>query len=341
VSRLRSLLRNHDDTKPWTGGYAPYDLIKELCIAVGVMTLLAVLLAVLFSSPDLRPSTIKQWSRQLPQDFVTSAVKELDGTSATAEYGPPYNHNGTGQHAWIIKPEKWLGVSHPINTAQDFVIGPLETIPNDPALHSAVAQYKAAPEKQQKTWSEAYAKPLEDAATAAEEKKPVPSTVSVNERTGTVAVKPSGDAGPVPIMMSNLLALAKSGGVDGSLLTTKQFFQTDYTKPLLFMADGGLLAERAEAQHLLGDQWGLMNETGSYPGQAWLWLYALWYQVEPIKSSANADILVLLIMGVLSLALVCIPFIPGLRDLPRRIPIYRLIWREHYRSIGPAPAHRT
>ena len=68
-----------------------------------------------------------------------------------------------------------------------------------------------------------------------------------------------------------------------SLLTSNQFFQTDYTKPLLFMADGGLLDERAEAQHLLGEQWGMMNETGSYPGQAWLWLYALWYQVEPIQ----------------------------------------------------------
>jgi hypothetical protein len=37
-------------------------------------------------------------------------------------------------------------------------------------------------------------------------------------------------------------------------------------------------------------------------------------------------------MIVLSTALVLIPFIPGLRDLPRRLPIYKLIWREHYRT---------
>ncbi len=37
-------------------------------------------------------------------------------------------------------------------------------------------------------------------------------------------------------------------------------------------------------------------------------------------------------MGLLSLALVCIPFIPGVRDLPRRIPIYKPIWKEHYRA---------
>jgi hypothetical protein len=325
-----SFLRPKDDTQPWKGRYYPYDLVKELCIAVGVIGLLALVLTVLFSSPDDKPSTIAQWSQQKPGDFVTAAVKELDGTSATAEYGPPYNHNGSGQEAWVIKPQKWLGVSHPIDTEKDFVVGPLETIPGDPALTAALAQYRAAPEKQKKEWAEAYAKPLEETAKAEEEKKTPPGTVS--ESNGTVIVKTSGSAGPVPVMMASLLALAKSGGVDGSLLTSKQFFQTDYTKPLLFMADGGLLSERAQEQHLLGTQWGMMNETGSYPGQTWLWLYTVWYQVEPFKSSENADILVMLVMGVLSLAFICIPLIPGIRDIPRRIPIYRLIWKEHYRA---------
>ena len=36
----------------------------------------------------------------------------------------------------------------------------------------------------------------------------------------------------------------------------------------------------------------MMNETGSYPGQVWLWLYTLWYQVEPFKTSDNADALI-------------------------------------------------
>ena len=150
-----------------------------------------------------------------------------------------------------------------------------------------------------------------------------------------MTVKASG-AGPVPAMMTSLQGLAQSGGLEGGLVTSSQFFQTDYTKPLLFMADGGLLGERAEQQHLLGEQWGLMNETGSYPGQPWLWLYALWYQVEPFKTSPNADILVLLVMGVLSLAFICIPFIPGINRIPRKIPIYKLIWREHYRELPGA-----
>ena len=331
-----SFLRPKDDTQPWGGRYAPYDLIKELCVAVGVIGLLAVVLTVLFSSPDDKPSTIAQWSRELPANFVTAASKQLDGTSDTAEYGAPYNHNAEGQHAAFLYPQKWLGVSHPINTAKDFVIAPLETVPNDQALHNALAEYKAAPEKQKKEWSEAYAKPLEEYETALEEKKAPPKTVTVDATTGSVTVQAAG-AGPVPVMMAGLLSLAKTGGLEGGLVTSAQFVQTDYTKPLLFMADGGLLSERAEGQHLLGEQWGMMNETGSFPGQPWLWLYALWYQVEPFKSSENADILVMLVMGLLSLAFICIPFIPGINILPRKIPLFKVIWKEHYRSLKPPP----
>ena len=235
-------------------------------------------------------------------------------------------------HAAFLYPQKWLGVSHPINTANDFVIDPLKTVPNDPALQSAIASYEAAPEKTQKAWGEAFAKPLEEYEAAIEEGKAPPQSVSLDQSNGTVTVK-AAEAGPVPSLMSALLSLAKSGGLDGSLLTSRQFFQTDYTKPLLFMADGGVLSNRAQAQHLLGEQWGMMNETGSFPGQAWLWLYTFWYQIKPFSTSDNADVLVLAVMGLLSLAFVLIPLIPGIRDIPRRIPIYKLIWRDHYRSL--------
>jgi hypothetical protein len=324
VKRLGRLLRSHDDTGPWTGGYAPYDLVKEATVAIAVVTLLAILLTILFSSPDAKPSTIAQWAREKPTGeggFVTTALSELDGKSKTAEYGPPYNHASEGQHVAFIYLQKWLGVGHPIDTARDYVIGPLQTIPNDPSLQSAIAAYQAAPSKTRSEWTEAYAKGLEKATVA-------PG--------GTIKVA-AGGYGPVPTMMDSLLGLAQSGGLDGDLLTSRQFYQTDYTKPLLLMADGGLLEERAKGEHLLGTQWGMMNETGSYPGQAWLWLYTFWYQIEPFKSSTNADILVLLVMTVLSLAFVCVPFTPGLRDIPRRIPLYRLIWREHYRSPGTPP----
>ena len=150
MSWLGRLVHPKDDTQIWKGRYYPYDLVKELCIAVGVIGLLAVLLTILFSSPDEKPSTVAQWSRQMPQNFVTSASEQLAGTSGTATYGPPYNHNGTGQEAWILKPQKWLGVSHPIDTEQDYVVGPLETVPNDPAADGRAQQLQGRAGKAEK-----------------------------------------------------------------------------------------------------------------------------------------------------------------------------------------------
>jgi hypothetical protein len=308
--------RRQIETAPWTGAYAPYDLVKELAISLGVVTLLAVSLTILFSSPDDRPSTIGQWSRQDPINFLETAVRELGGTSDTAEYGPPYNHNGDGQHAAFLDPQKWLGVSHPVDTAQDFVIGPLRMIP-DPLLQGEVSEYEGAPSSLKSDGIDSFEKALTKASVGSGR---------------AVEIKP-GEYENVDNIMRALLSLAQSGGLDGDLLTSGRFYQTDYTKPLLFMADGGLLQERGRREHLLGDQWGMMNETGGYPGQPWLWLYTFWYQVEPFKTSENADLLVWLVMAVLSLAFICVPLIPGVRSIPRLIPIHRLIWREHYRSL--------
>ena len=315
MTRRERRAAENERYRVWKGGYRSYDLVKEASIALGVITALCVLLAILFSSPDERPSTIRQWARSDPVDFVTTATTQLDGTSGTATYGPPYNHASDGQHMWFIHLQKWFGVSHPVDTAQDFVLAPLRSIAGQPGLQAAVSRYESATSKQQMAWTSAYEKALARATSTS----------------GSIKVSGTG-FGPVPTMMNGLLSFAQGGGLDGALLTSRQFYQTDYTKPLLFMADGSVLSNRAQAEHLLGEQWGMMNETGSYPGQVWLWLYTFWYQIKPFSTSANADILVMAAMGLLSLALVLIPFIPGVRDIPRWVPLYRLIWREHYRS---------
>ncbi len=156
-----------------------------------------------------------------------------------------------------------------------------------------------------------------------------------------ILMVPSGPYGPVGPMISGLTSMARSGALDGALLSSRQFYGTDYTKPLLFIADGSFLASQAQGQHLSGDQWGMMNETGNYPGQAWLWLYTLWYQVPPMKTSTNADLQVWAIMMVLTVLLALVPFIPGLRSIPRWTRVYRLIWRQHYRDIARATGAGT
>jgi hypothetical protein len=43
--------------------------------------------------------------------------------------------------------------------------------------------------------------------------------------------------------------------------------------------------------NLAGGAVGVLNETGSYPGQPWQWLYTLWYQVPSFSTSAQVDMI--------------------------------------------------
>ena len=306
-----------DDDREWHGENVRYDLIKEFVVALAVITALAVILAILFSSPDDPPTTIQQLGPLDPGDFLATAVTELDGTSEIATYGPPYNDTpGAGQKVLGVNTQTWPGVHYRIDTHSDFVLDPLRSIPGNASLRRALAAYESAPPAQQSRWTDAYTAALKHARFP-----------------GGLPRLPPGPYGPVAPMMSSLVGLAESGGLDGALLTSSQFYQTNYTKPLLFLSGGGFFEARAEGQHLLGTQWGMMNETGSYPGQVWLWLYTFWYQIAPFNTSENADAQIFALMMVLSLAFICIPFIPGLRTLPRYLGVHRVIWRDHYRRI--------
>ena len=310
-----------DPNVEWAGAKRSYDLVREFVIATAVIGVLIILLAAIFSSPDKRPVMIQSWATAAPTDFLTTAVSELDGTSDTAGYGPPYTHTpGVSQKLGPVNLASIGGVRIPINTAQDYVLGPLGSRAGSNAqLAAALARYGSASATTQSRWATAYTNALARVHYVANQ-----------------PVTPTGKYGPVASMMSALLAQARSGGLDGALLTSNQFYQTDFTKPLLFLADGTYMANLAQKEHLLGEQWGMMNETGRYPGQAWLWLYTTWYQIPPFSTSPNADVQVWALMMLLTVVLALLPFIPGLRSIPRWIPVYRLIWRSYYRRVERA-----
>ncbi|HZV49281.1 MAG TPA: hypothetical protein VFD49_05890 [Candidatus Dormibacteraeota bacterium] len=310
---MRGSRRSVDQAAYYAGvRMVPYDLVKELVLALAGTAILVLVLAAVLSSPDVPPVTIQSWAQADPTGFERTAVQELQGQSTSAQYGPPYNHaTGSVQSFGFIQPQEWAGVHLPVDPARDFVLQPLQTASaGNPQLASALARYRAASPGQRSSWLDAYAHALDKATV----------------RNGQVVVPP-GSYGPMAEMLSNLLTIARSGALDGQLRSSTRFYQTDFTRPLLFLGDGDYFAGLAQEQHLLGSQWGVMNETGSYPGQTWLWLYTMWYQIPPYNASSSADLLVILSMGVLTVALALVPFIPGLRDIPRWIPVHRLIWR--------------
>jgi hypothetical protein len=301
----------------------PYDLVKELALALVGVSALVLVLAAFLSSPDVAPVTIADWAKSDPVDLVTTATGELAGSTTSAGYGQPYNSTPDAAQTWgPIAPQAWFGVRIPVDSADAFVLQPLQRASySNTALGTALAAWHAATADQQVGWLDAYTKALADA--------------TVTDGKVTVA---DGEYGPLPVMMANLLGIAQSGGLDGLLVINGRFYQTDYTQPLLFMGDGEYLGGLAEKANLTGSLWGMMNETGSYPGQTWLWLYTMWYQVFPFNSETgifglnegNADLGIIILMTVLTIALALVPLIPILRDIPRWIPIHRLIWREYY-----------
>jgi hypothetical protein len=308
------------EAAPWRGPTRRYDILKEGAIASLVVLVLTFGLASLLSSPDVPPVTVQSWVQVAPDDFLATAASELNGTSETATYGPPYNTNGSPQSEGFA-PANWFGVTQPINAAQTFVLSPLsKAAPSDPALARALATYNGASPSLQLKWATNYA-----------------NVVTKVRFVNGAPVLPAADDGPVPVMLASELTLARSGAIDADLLAQQPFYGTDFTKPLLFLEDGSYFGNLATGMHLQGTQWGVMNETGSYPGQPWLWLYQLWYQLPGWRNSTNADLIAIYMTGLATLLLLFVPFIPGLRDIPRLIPVHRLIWRDSNKQPAERP----
>jgi hypothetical protein len=309
------------DRAAWRGPTKRYDILKEGTIATVVILVLTIGLASLLSSPDDPPVTVRSWVQVDPGDFLATAATELDGSSLSANYGPPYNNNSGSVQRLLFSPQTWFGVTQPIDTAKTYVLGPLASMaPTDPALTAALATYNAASADQQAKWTASY-------------EKAVANVKFVN---GT-PVLPAGNYGPVPVMLASELTLARSGAIDADLSGAQPFYGTNFTKPLLFLADGGYYVDQATAGHLTGNQWGVMNETGSYPGQPWLWLYQLWYHLPGWRNSTNVDLIAIYMTGLATVLLLAIPFIPGLRDIPRWIPLHKLIWRNWNQQAASGP----
>lgn len=299
----------------------PYDLIREMFVALGIMGLLAVILAAVFSTPDVPALTAKQVAAQAPKLLVQTALDDLAQQDPISTYGPPYNPTpGAAQHIGPFSPQQWAGVTIPVNSAQAEVIAPLSHIvPIDRNLAAPLQSWANASAKQQGQWV-ANVNHVLDKAIITSSSIQLPAA--------------SSDFGPLPQILNAYLSLADTGLLESSIDgRTGPMPALNRTKSLL------LLQDQADAQYaskldMTGNEWGIIKETGNYPGAVWLWYYTMLYQIPPFSSSDSADLLVVLTTFLVTFILMLTPFIPGLRSVPRWIGIYRLIWRKHYQSQG-------
>ncbi len=301
----------------------PYDLLFEGVIVFAVILAIVVVLAAVVGSPDYPTVKGQDAATLQPIAFDKTAATILAGQSSLQTYGPPYtNDNDNAQKILGISPATWLGVRIPLDAANALVIRPLERMATlAPEVAAALTTYKAASSDQQDAWNTAYLQALDSATTA----------------NGRVQVA-SGDYGPVPTMVDGLRALAAAGLLEGALQADSRVpYALDNTRALLFFQDD-IDHSVAESLDMLGSQWGIVHESGGYPGAWWLAPYAFFYQIPPMSSSPNGDLQVAGIMVLIFLILIFLPVIPGLNLIPRGLRIYRLVWRDWYRRDGSKPA---
>jgi hypothetical protein len=293
----------------------PYDLVREGLVVLLVVAVVVVVVAAVLSSPDYPTIRGEDVANRQPIAFVETSANILAGNSGIQDYGPPYTPDrDNAQSLFGIAPANWFGVRNRIDPSQDFIIKPLTRLAVlNEDVGTALQAYEAASADQQQAWLTSYVSALDEATVV----------------DGDVQV-PSGDYGPVPTLMSGMLALGRAGLLEGALESSDRLpFTVDFTRSLLFFQDD-VYAGVAEKLDLLGEQWGISNETGRYPGAWWLWPYTFFYQVRPMSSSDNADLQVGAIMIGFFLVILLVPFIPVVNRLPRWLGIHRLIWRDWY-----------
>ena len=300
----------------------PYDLLREGIIVLVVATAVVVILAAVFRSPDYPTVRGEDVANLQPIAFLKTSADILAGNHGVQDYGPPYTSDSENAQSILgVAPANWFGATIPVDATEDLVLRPLQRVAIlNSDVANALQEYQAASPDQQQAWVTTYLDGLDQAT----------------EQDGVLTVPP-GEYGPVATMMNGMLALGRAGLLEGALDSGSQSpYSLDYTKSLLFFQDD-VDASVAETLDMTGDQWGVSNETGRFPGAWWLWPYAFLYHIPPMSSSPNADLEAIGIAAAALLLLLLMPFIPILNRLPRVFRIHRVIWRDWYRQAGRRP----
>ena len=295
----------------------PYDLVREVLIILAIIAIIVIVLASVLGSPDSPTVRAEDVANLQPITYLQTSATILAGNSSIQHYGPPYTEDrDNAQHLFRQAPANWFGIRIPLDPAQDFILKPLArvSILNE-KVTGALETYQSASTDQQQAWLSAYLAALDNATIV----------------DGQVQI-PSGDYGPVPTLMDSMLALGKAGLLEGALESNvRQPFEYDFTRSLLFFQDD-VVASAAEKLDLTSDQWGILHETGNYPGAWWLFPFAFLYHVPPMNNSSNADIQAIFIISMIFLFLIFLPVVPIFNRLPRWLGVYKLIWRDWYAS---------
>lgn len=303
------------DVKPTTDR-PPERLVRHVfwkypIISVVLLVVVAILAAAV-GSPNWPRDTIAAVSKADPGGAILAFTMELDGTASSA---------GNAQE---------FGMGDP---GQVFVLNPLRQYA--PLLGSEVQQaigtYDAASSDQQQKWASTYDQALgtitpqsgdSDMGTASPDYSKIDTL--------------KGDFGPIPALTKADLQLAQEGYLEEYLQSVDPGHSFHLVN--IWLYDHPQMLNTAVAQGLTDDQWGMVKERGFSVGPWYLFVPAVFHVYFPQGTEGPGFVFWNLLFAAILLFIV--PLVPGVRDLPRYLKLYRFIYRYPTKGELEKPAFR-
>ena len=284
---------------------------KYPLISLAALVLL-VIVAAAAGSPNVARATIVQAATDDPGGCILAFTHELAGAGTSNQNA---NEFGMGDPAQVF-------VLRPLHAALPLLgqakVAQLPNLqPTD--VRAAVATYDAATPAQRVSWAKTYHVALDALAPSmgGDEGMGVPSPDYM--KIGMLR----GDFGPVPTLVEADLFLAETGFLERYLQDVSPGHSFHLVN--IWLYDHPELLATAVHDGLTDDQWGMIKERGFGVGP--------WYLVVPnfihiyLPSGATGAGFVVWNVVFALLLLFAVPLLPGVRSLPRRLKLYRFIYR--------------
>jgi hypothetical protein len=284
---------------------------KYPLLSVVLLVLVAVVAAAV-GSPNWPRDTIAAVTKDNPGGAILAFTQELDGTATST---------GNAQE---------FGMGDP---GQVFVLGPLRQVAPlwRADVRAALAAYDAVSPQQQQAWAKAYDDALGTIMPSGGgemEGTPSPDFSKIDTL--------KGDFGPIPTLVKADLQLAQNGFLEQYLQAVDPGHSFHLVN--IWLYDHPNLLNTAVAQGLTDDQWGMVKERGFSVGPWYLFVPAVFHVYFP--NGANGTWFVFWNLLFAAILMFVVPLVPGIRDIPKYLKLYRFIYRYPVKGDFEKPAWR-
>src|SRR6266700_1175221 len=305
-------------TPTGTSDRPPERLVRHVFWKYPILSvvLLVVVAALAFAvgSPNWPRDTIVSVTKDNPGGAIMAFTQELDGTATSTSNAAEFGMGDTGQ----------VFVLNPLRQA-----APL--LGSNSNVQSALSTYEGATPDQQQKWASAYDTALGTITMS--------SSGCMGGSSGPDFSKIDrlkGDFGPVPVLVKKDRQLAQNGYLEQYLQAVDPGHSFHLTN--IWLYDHPNLLNTAVAQGLTDDQWGMVKERGFSVGPWYLFIPAVFHVYFP--NGANGTWFVIWNLLFAAILMFVVPLVPGIRDIPKYLKLYRFIYRYPIKGDFEKPAWR-